>query len=288
MTMLGAPCSQCCQPAIGFAGLALAGWKNSLHSYNTATAAGYNPTLSQGYHTADNQPTFFNSLAAATYTRSINQFGPSCDIFSSSGLQECFPPEITFTTDNVELKIKLRVYYFSSPYTVEVLYRKARASFWENKHASGVFLFTPSDAVSFTSNTSNLSDSDIGTVAVVQLAQGETLNSWSYPLRVEITQGVSPLRSPMDFASSGAVLNTSGFTVRAENLGDIGLRFTARQNFLGDRVLIYVPPIYWHAFAVGQSLAVSGIGVEYLPFPGSVIFGGSNEPEASSVTFTSL
>jgi hypothetical protein len=173
-----------------------------------------------------------------------------------------------------------------SPTTCEVEYRKPRASFWENKYEIGVFLFTPADIFSFSSDSSKFVEADIGTAAIVQrawpLGQGISfLSSLQHPFRVEITAGPADLQGTYEF------LTPSSYRVGGTEISGFAPGILARSLRFGEyRLQVAIPTLYWEAFSSGGALTVSGIGKLYMPWPGAAV--NEIEPVASTVIFTQL
>jgi len=292
--MLGASCSPCCAPQAGFVGLTLGGFKNFLHCYNTATS--FNALSPTGAPFAvgpylDNQPIGLAAAPAPWYGNSA--YGPSCHGGSNFGTRNkiCYQPLLTFTSTEVRLYLKFTVYYGADTYTCEVEYRKPRIGFWEEKYGIGIFRFTNADVFSLASDSDKFVISDIGTAAIVQrvwpAGQGvEWLNTWQYPLRVEVTEGASDIAGPYDFPDSSQFfvgrLIIDGRTTSA------GLTFRLENSFFGMRVLVLISRVFWEAFHSGSGLTISGMGKPYLPWPGAVASPGGFDELAvnSTVVFT--
>lgn len=281
----------CCGALAGFVGLTLGGFKNFLHGYNTALSFNrlyQTPNMGPVGPYVDNQPTGLAPAKANYYSNSA--LGPACHNGSDFAFfnKICHLPLLTFTNTEVRLYLKLSVYYADGSTilkTCEVEYRKPRASFWENKYAIGVFLFTPADIFSFVSDSSRFVESDIGTAAIVQrawpLGQGISfLSSLRHPFRIEITTGPADLQGTYEF------LTPSTQQIGSMRIDGRGAGIVIDESY-ETRLQVAVPTLYWEAFSSGGSLTVSGIGVEYMPWPGAInadLF----SPAASTVTFTNL
>jgi hypothetical protein len=290
--MLGASCSPCCEPQAGFVGLTLGGFKRFLHGYNTALS--FNqlsqiPNVTPVGPYVDDQPTALARATANYYSNSSH--GPACHNGSEFSFfnKICHSPLLTFTSTEVRLYLKLTVHYNDgggSPYACEVEYRKPRASFWENKYSIGVFYFTPEDIFSFSSDSSKFVQTDIGTAAIVQRAwpvgQGISfLSSLRHPFRVDVTSGPADIQGTYEFLTptykqiGRTVIDGRGAGILIEDL-DYGIR-----------LLVGAPTLYWEAFSSGGALTVSGIGVDYMPWPGAAEI-NTVTPVASTVIFTQL
>lgn len=287
--MLGSAGWLCCRR---FLGLTVGGFKNALHCWNTATSYNVASCYEQGV-AVPLQP-----LVAPIYTSGA--FGPSCHGGSSSGYfnRVCYTPSLTFTATEVRLSLTFSVYIADGGanfYTCEVEYRKPRASFWENEYQDGVFLFSNGDVFSFTSNSANFVQSDIGTAAIVQRAWpvdqgvqwGET---WSFPLRVEITNGPAPLteRSPFVYESPSTITFNAGTLFAGTGVSFLGLFFRIQQLGFGDWAAYLISPVYWEAFSSDGVLTMPGGGVEFFAFPGVVQFAGYGTPSGATTVFTNL
>jgi hypothetical protein len=282
----------CCAPPAGFVGLTLDGFKNFLHGYNSALS--FNqlsqiPNVTPVGPYVDDQPTALARATANYYSNSSH--GPACHNGSEFSFfnKICHSPLLTFTSTEVRLYLKLTVHYNDgggSPYTCEVEYRKPRASFWENKYSIGVFLFTPADIFSFSSDSDKFVQADIGTAAIVQrawpLGQGISfLSSLQHPFRVEITAGPADLQGTYEF------LTPSSYRVGTNDFSGFGSGIIIRETrFFDIRLQVSIPTLYWEAFSSGGALTVSGVGKEYMPWPGAAA--NSISPIASTVIFTQL
>jgi hypothetical protein len=293
--MLGSAGWLCCRR---FLGLTVGGFKNALHCWNTATSYNVASCYEQGV------PVSLQPLLAPFYTN--GPFGPSCHGGSLIGAffnMICYTPAITFTATEVRLRLKFGVYLAANFYTCEVEYRKSRASFWENEYQDGVFLFSNGDVFSFTSDSANFVQSDIGTAAIVQRAwpvdQGvQWAETWSFPLRVEISNGPAPLteRSPFNYespstiefiASGGGFLSGLPTYASAGETG-VGLVFLIQRSGFGTWASYAISHVYWEAFSSDGVLTMPGGSVEGLPFPGVAQIAGYGTPSSATTVFTVL
>jgi hypothetical protein len=204
------------------------------------------------------------------------------------------------------LRLKFGVYAgYGGPtfHTCDVEYRKSRASFWENEYQYGVFLFSSGDVFSFTSDSTIFVQSDIGTAAIVQRAWPEDqgvqwAETWSFPLRVEITNGPATLtaRSPfvyespgeIRFIGSGDAFGSGALTYAAAGETGQGLAFLIQLFGFGTWASYVISHVYWETFSSNGVLTMPDVGVENLPFPGVVQIAGYGTPSSATTVFTVL
>ena len=231
--MLGGSCSPCCSQPAAHIGLAMNGWGPSFHCWNTCSQlrglstdfpdnswVEITPSGSSSNGTIQGQPPFYR---------------PGVQNLSFGSSPRWCRTRVRFTSTSVEVELRMRQEIQTSSASAAettIVFQKLRASFWEDKTAPGVYVFTKPDAVSFTRESTpgwtslSVSENDIGSFAVVLLAGSGSgpvyTKPWGFPARVQIQSVTSASGSfsqeyffagnntPIDFSSAGTLCFNNG------------------------------------------------------------------------------